>query len=159
MVITRENDNFEMLIQKLNGLKNKRIFQSYHTFGSMFLFDLGEKVEKLSQGKLGFNGDNTIIVENNAWVLSQKGEVIVDGQMPVSEIRKNVTCLVDKTIENFSFDKVSKSILIVFSEDFELRINVVNENHRDVALRFTNSNWIEVGPRWIWREVTGDHVG
>ena len=158
MEVEKSNSDFNKLIEVLLELKNKEIFQSYQTFGTMFLIDLGKKFEKLTQGKLGFTGENTIIIENDTWSLLKRNEVIVSSKNEQKSIRKLVSNLVGKEINKFSFTPKVKLFTIIFSDDFKLDITLSSKKYRDIGIRLSNGNWIDIGPGYTWKEVTSDHV-
>lgn len=158
MVVEKSNSNFNKLVGVLLELKNKKIFQSYQTFGTMFLFDLGQKAEKYTNGKLGFTGENTIIIENDEWNLLKNNNVIVSSKNEQKEIRKLVSNLVGKEINDFSFNPEAKLFTINFSDDFKLDIVLTDSKYRDIGIKLSSGNWIDIGPGFAWKEVTNDHV-
>jgi hypothetical protein len=158
MIVEKSNDDFNKLVEVLWDIKNKEIFQSYHTYGTMFLFDLGQKTEKFSQGKLGFIGENTVIVENDTWSLLKKETEIVHSKDEIKEIRKLISGLVGNKIIDFSFVHEEKLFTITFANDFRLEVTLSGSKYRDIGIKLSNGNWIDIGPGNTWKEVTGDHV-
>ena len=158
MIVKKSNNDFNKLVELLLELKNNEIFQSYQTFGTMFLFDLGQKAEKYTNGKLGFTGENAIIIENDTWNLLKNNDIIVSSKNEQKDIRKLVSNLVGKEIIDFTFTPEAKLFTIIFSDDLKLDIALSGNKNRDIGIKLNSGNWVDIGPGYTWKEVTGDHV-
>lgn len=156
MIVTEQNSNFNELLKRLGELKDKPIFQAYHTFGTMFLLDMGEKTEYLSKGKIYVNGENTIIIENYTWEIREKNRTVITSKDGINGLRKNIPVLVDKEIIGFNFDNLT--FTFVFTDNLSLKVTLSEEKKRDIGIRLANSNWIDIGPGQSWVETTADHV-
>lgn len=156
MKVAGPSTDISDLQSRLDELKGKPIFQAYHTFGTMFLFDLGEKTEKLSRGKINLNGENTVIVENSTWTIKKDDEVVIDSGNDVQEMRRKIPVLVDKKIE--AIETKDNTINIIFSDNLSLSVVLSEEENRDLGIRLSSGNWIDIGPGLSWVEVTGDHI-
>ena len=158
MIIKEPNNNFAKLIQILFELKGKEIFQAYHTYGSMFLFDIGQKSEKLVQDKLEFIGENTVIIENHTWNLLKNAEIVVSSTNDFDEIRKYIPNLVGNMITDFAFVTEENRLSFIFTNNFRLDIKLSGDEYRDLGIKLSNGNWIDIGPGNTWKEVTAGHI-
>jgi len=159
MIIKPRNSDSHSLLAKLSELIGKNIFQAHHTYGTMFLFDMGKKTEKLSLGQLLINGENTVIVENYTWTIKQKRIKIVNSKDSASDMRRKIPTLVGKEIVNIKMEENGSNRLIFsFSDDIALEVTLSETKDRDIGIRLKNSHWIDIGPRNTWVEVTADHV-
>jgi len=158
MIVEKPNGDFNKLFEILSELKTKAIFQSYHTYGTMFIFDLGQKNEKVTQGRLGFTGENTVIIENDSWSLLKNNKLVVNSKKELKEIRKYITTLAGNHIINFSIDPETKLFTISLTNDLNLEITLSGSKYRDLGIKLKNNNWVDIGPGNTWKIVTADHV-
>lgn len=157
MIIRSSSNDFDSLIVVISKIKNQTVFQAYQTFGTMFLFDLGKKFSKYSQGKLGFSGDYTVIIENNTWVLLNQHGIVCSSREDEKDIRKKIPVLIDEKIVDVIYIEQKNELIFVFS-NYELKINLTGKKYRDIAIKLADGNWVEIGPNQNWRIVTGAHI-
>lgn len=158
MIIQESNKDYQKLLKNLSELKNKKIFQAYQTFGSMFLFDFGKKYTKLTKRKLSFYGENTIIVEDTSWNLMNNNNRIVNNVDTQKEIAKQIPQIIGQKITNVIFDKNKLEIDFIMTGNFNLIVSLTNNSYRDIGIKLANGNWLDIGPNQEWKIVSADHV-
>ncbi|OGD79118.1 hypothetical protein A2368_00955 [Candidatus Collierbacteria bacterium RIFOXYB1_FULL_49_13] len=160
MIIEPENSDFDKLSQKLTPLVGKQVFQAYHTYGTMFLFDCGERIEKVTGGKISYIGECSVVIEADTRVLTQRDVKIVDSSDDVEVLRSKISTLTDLVVQKVSFAKsdIAPEMTFHFSNNITLDVSLTVPKDRSVGVRLPTSNWIDIGPGRVWKEVTGDHI-
>lgn len=159
MIIVNRNKDLKKLLKKLEELKSEKVIQAFHSRGTMFVLDMGQKTEVTSGGKIYIHGEKTIVVENYTWELKQESNEVVDSTAVESEIRRGIPILVGKSIGDIKIDKDDGiRVVIIFTDGFRLGIRLSEKKERDIGIRLHSGNWIDVGFDGQWQEVTGDHV-
>ena len=127
----KPQNNFDQILEKISELKGKTVSHAGHTYGSMFIFDLDK---------------NTVIVENNNWRLLNNSKEIINCDTTSAEINNEITKITGNKIIQITFDKIKLQLSFAFSNNYLLEIILTEKTHRDLGIKLTNGEWIDIGP-------------